>query len=103
MTPLDILLLVAFAASAMVSAMLIRLARRDHPDIWRGEMGSVAMFTNNTPATSWQTLRYILSRRWRSVPDRKFLVLCEALFVVDILGFVCLAYFVVSVVLSFAH
>jgi hypothetical protein len=62
--------------------------------------GADHIVTNNTAATSLQALRYILSRRWRAVPDRKFVLFCPFFFVVDLLSLVLFGYFILSVLLS---
>src|SRR4051794_40536828 len=92
---LDICLLFLFGILMLISGGFIRFVRRAHPDIWRNEMGSVTMFSNNTAATSLQTLRYILSLRWRSVPDRKFVLFCQFFFLVDILSLGWFGYLVI--------
>ncbi len=78
---------------------LLRSLRRDHPDIYE-ELGAPNWFSNNTPETARLFSRYLFSQRYRAVPDRRFVLLCDLALVLHVLATLWLVYVLGSVVVT---
>ena len=94
--------LVGCLLSIPVAAGLLRSLRRDHPDIYR-ELGSPGWFKNNTPETANSISRYLFSRQYRHVPDRRFVLLCDLALGLQISATLWLIYALGSMLVTVLH
>jgi len=88
--------------SIPIAVGLLRSLRRDHPDIYRG-LGSPGWFQNNTPQTANSISRYLFSRRYRRVPDRRFVLLCDLALALRISAILWLIYAIGSMLVTILH
>jgi hypothetical protein len=91
MDALNIIMLVAFAMFVGVDAVFLRIARRSHPEVW-AELGSPDMLHSDPK----KIYRYFLRRRYRDIPDRRFVLFCDFILLTQIIAFALLAWFAVS-------
>jgi hypothetical protein len=92
----------AFIALFALCAVFLRIARTQHPDVWRA-LGSPSMFRNQDFRTSIRGMRYFLSRGYRSVPDRRFVIFCDLLLIIEVVILASFLYFVASTIIFFVQ
>jgi hypothetical protein len=90
----------AFIALFALCAVFLRIARTQHPDVWRA-LGSPSMFRNQDFRTSIRGMRYFLRRGYRSVPDRRFVIFCDLLLIIEVVILASFLYFVASTMIFF--
>jgi len=99
---LNLLGVVALIVLFVMCAVSLRIVRTQHPDVWR-ELGSPSMFKNQDTRTSMRGMLYFVSRGYRSVPDRRFVMLCDFLLVIQVLVLASFVYFVASTVVFYVQ
>ena len=99
---LNLLGFAAFIAMFVLCAVFLRIARIQHPDVWRA-LGSPSMFKNQDFRTSIRGMRYFFGRGYRSVPDRRFVIFCDLLLLIEVLVLASFLYFVVSTIIFFVQ
>jgi hypothetical protein len=99
---LNLLGFAAFVSLFVLCWAFLRVVRKHHPDVWR-ELGSPSMFKNQGARTSIRGMRYFLSRGYRSVPDRRFVLFCDFLLVIEVAILVSFLYFVVTSIIFFVR
>ena len=107
MTPLsqntlNLLGLAGFIALFLLCAIFLRIVRTHQPDVWR-KLGSPTLFKNQNTRTSFQGMRYFLGRGYRTVPDRRFVLFCDLLLVIEVIILASFAYFVAANVIFFVQ
>jgi hypothetical protein len=95
MDTLNIVMLVAFVLFVGVDAVFLRIARRSHPDVWQ-ELGSPDMLHSEPK----KIYRYFLHRRYRDIPDRRFVLFCDFILATQIVAFGLLTWFAMSLLTS---
>lgn len=80
----------------VVDAVFLRVVRRDHREVW-DELGSPDMLHSNAR----KIYGYFLRRRYRDLPDRRFVCFCDLILVTQLVAFGFLAYFFALVVIFF--
>ena len=99
---LNLLSVFAFVVMFVVCAVFLRIVRTRYPDVWRG-LGSPSMFKDQDARMSIRGMRYFLTRGYRSVPDRRFVMFCDFFLVIQVLVLASFAYFVISTVLFYVQ
>ena len=91
MDPLSFAMLVAFVVFVGVDAVFLRVVKRSYPEVWH-ELGSPDMLHSEGK----KIYRYFLRRRYRDIPDRRFVLFCDFILLTQIVAFALLAWFTVS-------
>jgi hypothetical protein len=91
MDALNVVMLIAFVICVGVDAIFLRTVRRGHPEVWE-ELGSPNMLHGDAK----KVYRYFFGRRYRDIPDRRFVLFCDFILLTQILVFALLAWFTVS-------
>ena len=91
MDALNTTMLIALAIFVGVDALFLRITRRSHPDVWE-ELGSPGMLHSDPN----KIYRYFLHRRYRDIPDRRFVLFCDFILLTQIVAFALLMWFAAS-------
>ena len=93
MNALNTIMLIALAIFVGVDALFLRITRRSHPDVWE-ELGSPGMLHSDPN----KIYRYFRHRRYRDIPDCRFVLFCDFILFTQIVAFALLVWFAVSLV-----
>ena len=91
--------LALFGTGILISAVFLRFLRTRYPAVWK-DLGEPGLLRNNDLPTHIRISKYLACRRYRNLPDRRIVLLFDAIRIFEFFVIVSFAYFCVSSVLS---
>jgi hypothetical protein len=91
--------LILFACAIVVSGIFLRVLRNRHPDVWK-QLGEPGLLRNNDLPTQIRISRYLISRTYRGLPNKRLVLLFDMIRIFEFLVLVSFVYLCVSAILS---
>jgi hypothetical protein len=88
-------LILFFIGTLILDALFLRFLRTHHPALWR-ELGEPGVIRNNNPRITMNIARYLFSRSYRGLQDRRLVWMFDCLRILAVVPLFIFIWFLIS-------